>query len=444
MNLRRDAMRIFKAALAAADPEKALLTHVRRTGSTLIAGKKKYQLHATSRIYVVGAGKACGPMARAIETLLGSRISDSCVVVKDGHTVPLKRIQLVEASHPVPDSRGVAAAERIATLAAQARKQDLVICLISGGASALTPLPAWGLTLADKQNLTKQLLAAGANINEMNAVRKHFSQIKGGQLARLAAPAQVLTLILSDVIGDDLSTIGSGPTAPDPTTWSTVQEIFARFQIRAELPTARKETPKPGDPIFRRVQNLIIGSNAQSVEAASVAARQLGYRPLILSTAIDGETREIARMHAAIAKEVKLYNRPVREPACILSGGETTVAIRGQGLGGRNQEFALAAALQLQEHPGILAFSAGTDGTDGPTDAAGGFADSATAQRIAAAGLNPRAELDANNSYHALKAAGDLLITGPTKTNVMDIRMMLVATALKPRTRRRAPRVFNA
>jgi hydroxypyruvate reductase len=426
MNLRRDALQIAKAALRAADPERALLNTVRVEDGVLIAMRHRYRLSRIRNIFVAGAGKACAPMARAVEKLLGKRITDSCVVVKDGHTLPLRRIKLVEASHPVPDQRGVEGAARIAALASQSSEDDLFLCLISGGASALTPLPVEGFSLADKQSLTRQLLAAGANIHELNAVRKHLSRFKGGQLARLAAPASVLTLILSDVIGDDLSTIGSGPTAPDPTTWETVDEILRRYRIEMPHPVERTETPKPEEPLWSKVANVIVGSNALSIDAAVAEARGLGYRPLVLSTTIEGETREIARMHTAIAREVQRSGRPVKRPACILSGGETTVTIRGNGMGGRNQEFALAAAIDLERTQGIVAMSIGTDGTDGPTDAAGGLADGGTVDRAQKKGRTARSDLENNNSYQFLEAAGDLIKTGPTRTNVMDVRILLV------------------
>jgi hydroxypyruvate reductase len=440
MKLRNDAVKICRTALEAADPEKALLRHVRCEDGVLMAGGGKYHLDRIRNIIVVGAGKACAPMARALEKLLGKRITESCVVVKDGHKLPLKRVRLWEASHPVPDERGVAAARMIAALATVAGPQDLVICLISGGGSALMPLPVEGFTLAEKQELTRQMLAAGANIHQMNAVRKHLSRIKGGQLARLAAPAQVLTLILSDVIGDDLSTIGSGPTAPDPTTWEDVDAVLARFGLQLPHPVERVETPKPGDPLFERVRNVIIGSNALSIDAAAAKAKALGYQPLVLSTTIEGETRDVARMHVQIAREAQRAGRPVAPPACILSGGETTVTLRGNGKGGRNQEFALVAAMELVNVPGIVALSAGTDGTDGPTDAAGGVADSSTIWRAAAEGREARADLDNNDSYRFLEAAGDLLVTGPTRTNVMDIRILMVGAAEKGRAKKRNPR----
>ena len=408
MTKRSQARQIFQAALKAADPQVAVLAHLSADDPLLRRAR---------RIFLLGAGKASAPMARAVEKVCGRRIAAGCVVVKDGHTVPLRYTELRESGHPVPDERGVAAAQRIAALAAEATSEDLVICCISGGASALMPLPGPGITLAEKQDITRQLLAAGANIQEMNAVRKHLSAIKGGQLARLAAPAPVLTLILSDVIGDDLSTIGSGPTAPDPTPLADVEDIFRRYGVTHPLPTV--ETPKK----LSNVTNRIVGSNAQSIHAAAAKAEELGYQPLVLSTTIEGETRDVARMHVAIARECLRSGKPARPPVCILSGGETTVTLRGPGKGGRNQEFALAAALELRNEPKILVLSAGTDGTDGPTDAAGAFATSATARDLRAA----RAALDANDSYHFLAQTGDLLITGPTRTNVMDIRILLVS-----------------
>lgn len=407
MTKRTQARQIFNAALKAADPKAAVLAHLSADEPLLRRAK---------RIFLLGAGKASAPMAQAVEKICGRRIAAGCVVVKDGHTAPLRYAEIRESGHPVPDERGVAAAQRIAELAAEATAEDLVICCISGGASALMPLPAPGVTLAEKQAVTRQLLASGANIHEMNAVRKHLSAIKGGQLAQLAAPAPVLTLILSDVIGDDLSTIGSGPTAPDPSTLAAVAAIFARYGITHPLP--ERETPKK----LTNVTNRIVGSNAQSVRAAAAKAKELGYKPLILSTTIEGETRDVARMHVAIARECLRSGQPARPPVCILSGGETTVTLRGSGKGGRNQEFALAAALDLENEPRILVLSAGTDGTDGPTDAAGAFATSTTAKDFRAA----RAALDANDSYPFLQSTGDLLITGPTRTNVMDIRILLV------------------
>jgi hydroxypyruvate reductase len=421
--LRRDALAIFKAALAAADPAEAVARHMAR---------RKYE--GFRNIYVIGAGKAGAPMAQAAERALGRRLTAGLINVKDGHVAKLRRIELNECGHPVPDARGVAGAERIARIAAAAGREDLVLCLISGGGSALLPLPAAGITLEEKQATTRLLLACGATIHEMNAVRKHISRIKGGQLARLAAPARVEALLLSDVIADNLDVIGSGPTAPDASTFALVGAILDRYAIRDRVPVAVRErveagergeileTPKPGDPPFGRVRNTVVGSNRLALDAAQRKARALGYRTLVLSSTIEGETREIARMHAAIASEVVRAGRPVRAPACMITGGETTVTIRGEGMGGRNQEFVLAAALEIDGLDRVVVFSAGTDGTDGPTDAAGAIADGDTWRRKPDA----RAYLDRNDSYRYFEALGDLVITGPTNTNVMDVRLVLV------------------
>jgi glycerate 2-kinase len=416
--LRRDALAIFRAALAAADPADAVTRHL-----------KRLDLSRYRDIYVIGAGKAGASMAQASERVLGRRIAAGFVNVKDGHTAKLRRIQLHECGHPVPDARGVAGAERIAAIAESAERDDLVVCLISGGASALLPAPAPPITLEEKQTVTRLLLACGANIHEINAVRKHISRIKGGQLARLASPATVESLLLSDVIGDDLDVIGSGPTAPDASTFANAAAIFDKYGIADRVPAsirdriarAETETPKPGDPLFRRVRNTVVGSNRLALDAAARRAKDLGYRTLILSSEIEGETREIARMHAAIARELVHTGRPVKPPACIITGGETTVTLKGDGLGGRNQEFVLAAAVDIAGLSNVVVFSAGTDGSDGPTDAAGAIADGHTLTR------NPDARryLDANDSYRYFDVLGDLVKTGPTHTNVMDVRLIL-------------------
>jgi hydroxypyruvate reductase len=421
--LRRQAAAVFRAALRAADPHDAVKRYLERRDYT--------RFH---HIYVVGAGKAGASMARAAEQALGSLITGGVANVKYGHVAPLHRVELNECGHPGPDERGAAGAEFIAEIASIAGEGDLVLCLISGGASALLPLPAPPITLAEKQEVTRLLLASGADIHEMNAVRKHLSAIKGGQLARLAWPAKVEALLVSDVIGDNLDVIGSGPAAPDGSTFADAAAVLNRYGIRKKVPTAvRKriemgvagaieETPKPGDPLLARVRNTIIGGNRLALDAAAHHARQLGFHSLVLSSTIAGETREIARMHAAIAREVAERGRPVKAPACIITGGETTVTLRGSGLGGRNQEFALAAALDIAGIDDVVVLSAGTDGTDGPTDAAGAIADGDTLGRKPDA----RRYLEANDSYHYFEALGDLVKTGPTNTNVADVRIMLV------------------
>lgn len=424
LGLRRQALRIFRAGLKAAAPDRAVLRHVTLKGGTLIAGKQSYDLKSFRNIYVLGAGKASAQMARAIERLLGVRITGGEINVKDGHGVPLRRIKINECRHPVPDARGVAGARRIAKIAQRAGEADLIIFLLSGGASALLPLPAPGITLAEKQKATQLLLRSGASIHELNCVRKHISRIKGGQLARLAYPAALLTLILSDVIGDDLDVIGSGPTVPDRSTSDDARAILEKYQIPNKLHF--EETPKPGDKIFEKTNNVIAGSNALAVDAAAAEAQRLGFHTLVLSTFIEGEAREVARVHAAIAKEIRASRRPVPTPACVISGGETTVTVRGKGLGGRNQEFALAAALDIAGLNNTVILSAGTDGTDGPTDAAGASADGTTLARAQRLGLSAAAHLANNDSYHLFEATGDLIKTGPTGTNVADIQVTLV------------------
>ena len=421
---RKQALDIFQAALRAAGPAEAIARHVRVEDGHLSAGRKTYSLDHYRRIMVVGGGKATAAMAQAIEKLLGDRISGGLVNVKYGHTAKLRRIEINQCAHPVPDASGVAGAERIAAMAGDARKDDLVLCLISGGASSLLPLPVTGVTLLAKQTLTQRLLKAGANIHQMNAVRKHLSGIKGGRLAEIAYPATVLTLILSDVIGDDPSTIGSGPTAPDPTSVADAQAILDQFEIKTRLPL--QETPKPGDALFRRVQNLIVGSNRLAIDAAAAKASELGLTPLVLSSSIEGETRDIASMHAAIAREIVATGQPAKAPVCLISGGETTVTVRGQGKGGRNQEFVLAAALALNGLPHVTVLSGGTDGTDGPTEAAGAMADGLTLTRARVLDLAAAEYLANNDSYHFFELLGDLVITGPTNTNVMDLRLMIV------------------
>ncbi len=436
--LRRDALSIFRAGLKAADPVQAVLRYVAREGDTLKVAGRRYRLGNYDRILVLGAGKASAAMAKALERVLGRRISGGLVNVKYGHTAPLRRIELNECGHPVPDEAGVEGARRIAAMAAEAGERDLILCPISGGGSALMPLPAEPVTLDEKQETTRLLLACGATIHEINAVRKHISAIKGGQLSRLAWPAAVVALMLSDVIGDDLDVIASGPTAPDASTFADAIRILERYGILSRVPAAVRErlergargeipeTPKPGAPELARTQNVIVGSNRLAAEAALARARELGYRTLLLSTFVDGETREIARMHAAIAREIHASRRPVKPPACILSGGETTVTLKGRGLGGRNQEFVLAAALAIAGLPRTVALSAGTDGTDGPTDAAGAVADGRTVERARKMGLDAQARLDENDSYRFFEPLGDLVKTGPTNTNVMDLRVLLV------------------
>jgi len=423
---RHHALQIFRAALRAVDPHQAVLDHLSFDGRTLKAGRKRYRLSDFDSIQVIGAGKASAAMAQAIERLLGRRVSGGFINVPDGISTHLRRIELQPCGHPIPDQRGVDGAKRILEIARAAGPRGLIIALVSGGASAMLPTPAPPLTLEGKQELTKRLLASGATIHEMNTVRKHLSLIKGGQLAQAVFPATLLTLLISDVVGDNLEVIGSGPTVPDPSTIADAQRVLERYNVPLPDAVAMHETPKPGDPVFVRASELMIASNKQAVAAAAKQARELGYRPMVLSTTIEGETRDIASMHARIAREILESGRPVRRPACLLSGGETTVTVRGKGLGGRNQEFVLAAALALGSSGPVTILSAGTDGIDGPTDAAGAIADSSTLPRASELGLDPRQLLDNNDSYHFFEPLNALLKTGPTGSNVADLRVLLI------------------
>jgi hydroxypyruvate reductase len=436
--LRRDALAIFQAGLQSADPVEAVKRHVTQKNNTLDIQGQKYALSSFDGIFVAGAGKASAKMAQAIEELLGDRLTGGVVNVKYGHSAPLRKVKINEAGHPLPDEAGVNGAQEIVSLLGETGEKDLVLCLLSGGGSALLPYPAEGLTLKDKQQTTKVLLECGATIHEINAIRKHLSQVKGGRLARLASPSTLISLILSDVIGDDLDSIASGPTVPDRSTFNDCLRVLEKYGVREKVPSvvtgflqkgARGkvgETPKAHDPFFRKVQNVIIGSNSLAVQAAKKKADELGYDSIVLSSFIEGETQEVAKVHAAIAKEILSSGAPVRKPACVISGGETTVTIRGQGLGGRNQEFALAAATAIEGLDDVVVLSGGTDGTDGPTDAAGAIADGETVARAKKKGLDAGRFLRDNDSYHFFQPLGDLLMTGPTLTNVMDVRLVMV------------------
>ena len=373
VKLKKDALAIFKAGLAAVDPTASVTNALACSKDTIkiLDGKKvikSINIKNIKNIYIVGAGKATAPMAKAVEKILGSKVSGGIISVKQGHGLKLKKTKVLEAAHPVPDQAGENAAKKISTLLEEAGKDDLVFSLISGGGSALLPLPADGIKLSEKQTVTKMLLNCGATIHEINAVRKHLSRVKGGQLARLASPATVINLMLSDVVGDDMDTIASGPFVPDSSTFEEVTVILAKYKLMKKVPPAVRsllkkgligqipETPKSGEPEFENVTNLIVASNFISLAAAQEKAKSLGYKTLILSSCIEGETRDVAQVHAALAKEVLATGNPVKTPACIISGGETTVTIKGKGKGGRNQEFALAAAIEIDHLPGVAVF----------------------------------------------------------------------------------------
>jgi glycerate 2-kinase len=436
--MRQHAMEIFQAALRAVDPVEAILRYVKQTDDGLLIGERRFKFEDYDRILVAGTGKAGAPMAKALEDLLGDRISDGVIVVKEGHSLPLHHVRIHEAGHPVPDSRGIRGAEDVLSLVTAAGERDLVICLISGGGSALLVAPAEGVTLEDKQEVTRLLLACGADIHEINIVRKHLSRAKGGGLARLAYPATVVSLILSDVIGDDLNVIASGPAVPDTSTFADARGVLQKYDIWRKVPKSVQhrirqglagdieDTPKAGDAVFQRCYSELVGTNIQALIAASKQARQKGYQSLILSSSVEGEAREVVKMFAAFAKEVRNSANPLPAPACILCGGETTVTIQGQGKGGRNQEFALASAIIIDGMENIVVLSGGTDGTDGPTDAAGAIADGSTITRARANNLDPLDFLRRNDAYHFFQSLGDLIITGPTRTNVSDVYMVLI------------------
>ena len=424
--------------MEAADAAAAVGRHVSLHDGALEVDGRTYNLSTFDGVYVVGAGKVSARMAEPVEALLGDRLKGGVVNVRYGHALPLDIIQVNEAGHPVPDEAGVRGTGEIVALLRRTGERDLVLCLFSGGGSALLPYPAEGLTLRDKQETTRILLRCGAAIKETNALRKHLSQVKGGRLAKLAYPATAISLILSDVVGDDLDVIASGPTAPDNSTFADCLEILRKYDIQEKISKAvqtflqkgakgeLEETPKADDPIFRRTQNVIVGNNILAIRAAKEKAEQLGYRTLALSGSIEGESKEVAKAHAALTKDILRSGNPIERPACVVSGGETTVAVRGHGLGGRNQEFALAASLSIDGAEEVIVLGGATDGTDGPTDAAGAIVDGTTVSRAKMRGMDPRCYLENNDSFRFFEALGDLLITGPTYTNVMDLRLVLV------------------
>ncbi len=442
--LKAAALTIFRAGLAAVDPQAAVARCLTLANETLSVARPggaplRFDLRDYQRIVVVGGGKATALMSQAAEELLEDRITEGLIVVKYGHAAASRRVNVMEAGHPVPDEAGRDGAEAMVSLLESLGEEDLVLSLISGGGSALLPLPCAGITLAEKQELTTLLLRAGAAIGEINTVRKHVSGIKGGGLARAAYPATVINLMLSDVVGDHLDVIASGPTVPDASTFDEAQGILRahglwdrvagsiRDHLVAGAQGSVKETPKEGDPLFDRCTNLVIGSNIMALRACAEAARAAGYSPLVLSSTIEGETREIARMHGALGREIVSTGLPVKAPACMISGGETTVTLGAEGKGGRNQEFAVAAALEIAGLEGVAVMCCGTDGTDGPTDAAGAIAFGDTVARGRTAGLSARRALEEHDAYPFFEGVGDLIKTGPTGTNVMDVRLVLVS-----------------
>ena len=430
--------KVLQAALAAVEPGQAVRRFVSRDDDRLIVGDQAYRLADFRRVVVIGAGKASAPMAAAVEEVVGDRLPiEGSVTVRYGNSAPTRHVRIREGGHPVPDSACAEGTQAIVELMEDVDERDLVVCVISGGGSALLTLPDDDLSLEDLQRTTDALLRSGATINEFNVVRKHLDAVKGGGLARLAAPARLVTLMLSDVVGNPLDAIASGPTVADTSTWSDAAAVFDRYDLWDRVPAsvARRlragvagdlpDTPKPGDPLFERTQAVIVGSNLLACQAAASAASDAGFSTLVLTTYVEGEAREVSRVLAGLLREVDASGHPLQRPCCLIAGGETTVTIRGGGRGGRNQELALSAAFSLQGTRDVLLASIGTDGSDGPTDAAGAFVDGTTLDRARALGLDAARYLADNDSYTFFDRLGDLIRTGPTNTNVNDLYVLL-------------------
>jgi glycerate 2-kinase len=433
--------RILAAALQAVEPGAAVRRYLRHEQDTLWVGERAYSLADVARIHLVGFGKAAVPMGQAAVEVLGHHLQRGLLITKEGHTEPpagglSPRLTVLEAGHPIPDERSLHASRHMADFLASVGTNDLVLCLISGGGSALLTAPAPGVSLADLQALTGWLLASGASINEINTLRKHLEVFKGGGLARAAAPAGVAALALSDVIGDPLDVIASGPTVPDPTTYQDALDILARYGLRVKAPAAIleyllrgaqgaiPETPKPGEALFEHVHTLIVGSNRQAAQAALRQSEVEGFSGRLLTTSLQGEARQAGRFIAALGRELASGSEPVPLPACLVLGGETTVTLTGSGLGGRNQELALGAVADLAGLENILLVTLATDGGDGPTDAAGAVVSGDSLQRALTLGLNPQQSLAHNDAYHFFQALDDLLKPGPTQTNVNDLTLV--------------------
>ncbi|HPC39324.1 MAG TPA: glycerate kinase [Spirochaetota bacterium] len=442
--IRDDLKAIYTAAIAAVDPVAAVDAHLTRKDDALRLFNgghiyKEYRLGDYSRVLVVGAGKATAAMARAVETLLGDRVDTGLICVKYGYTDRLERIKIIEAAHPVPDSSGVDGAKKIVELLNSAGSDDLVISLISGGGSALLPLPPDPISLEDKRETTSLLLKCGASIHEVNTVRKHLSLVKGGNMAKAAGGATVINLMISDVVGDNMDVIASGPFVPDRSTFRDAWNVFEKYGLSEKVPPTVagriragcrgdiEENPGPDDPVFAKVTNLIVASNIIALQAARNEAVSRGYNSIILSSMIEGDTGDTAAWHARIAREILASSNPVPAPACVISGGETTVIVTGDGLGGRNMEYAMHAAVHIEGLERVTMASIGTDGSDGPTDAAGACADGGTLKEARERGMDIRHYIDTNDSYHFHERLGTLIRTGPTNTNTMDVRILLIS-----------------
>ncbi len=429
--------KLIGRGLEAVSASAAVRRAVNKRGQVLVVGARRYDLRRYDRVVAIGAGKASAPMAGALERILGARLHGGLVVTKYGHTASTRKILVEEAGHPIPDRAGQRAVARLRSLMAQLTRRDLLIVLLSGGASSLLPAPVRGITLSDKRKTTDRLLRCGATIREINTVRKHLSSLKGGRLVQ-STEATIATLILSDVLGDDLSAIASGPTAPDPTTFREAVAILRRYRVWRTIPPrvrahlmrgqrgAISETPKPGSSLFRRVSHHLIGSNRIALMAVTGAARDAGLKTMLKSAAITGEAREAGRRFGTLARLVVDTGDPVSRPCCIVAGGETTVTVVGTGKGGRAQEFAVAAAREIAGLEKVWIAAVGTDGTDGPTDVAGAVVDGRTLARATRLGVDLDRAMRQNDTYQALRRVRSHVVTGPTGTNVNDLYLLLV------------------
>jgi glycerate-2-kinase len=435
---RRLALQSFATALNSVNPKQIVKSKLLLKDSRLHVEKYSFDLKKFRNIYVVGGGKASGSMAEAMEEILGERIETGLVNVPRGSKHKTHIIKLHGASHPIPDDRGVEGTRRMLEIAERADKDDLLVCLISGGGSSLMPLPRDRISIVDKREITNALLKCGATINEINTVRKHISDFKGGWLAKKAYPATILNLVLSDVVGDPLDFIASGPTVPDSTFFSDAVNVLKKYRLWGKAPASiRKvlsdgekdliaETPKASNEIFKKVFNVIVGNNRLAALKTCESLKSEGLNTLLLTSTLEGEARQVGAMLVSIARETLMSGNPVSKPAGIVAGGETTVTVTGRGRGGRNQEIALAAAQKLEKIDGVVVASISTDGIDGPTDAAGAIADGKTLARATASRLNSEKYLAENDSYHFFSKLGDLISTGPTGTNVNDISVAVI------------------
>ncbi|MGC9325089.1 MAG: glycerate kinase type-2 family protein [Desulfomonilia bacterium] len=446
MNLAKDLEEIFLTALERVDPYKMIVENISIRGNSLVIQEEgkiaEEDLGHYSRIIVLGIGKASAKMGMAMEDIFGDKISEGMVITKYGHGENLSRIHVTEAAHPIPDKNSVGGAQILYQIASEANENTLIINLVSGGGSALFTLPQKGISLEDIQSLTRILLESGADIKEINCLRKHISQVKGGHFARISYPARMINIILSDVVGDRLDTIASGITVPDDTTFAQAQSILKKYRIEEKIPPSISDlisrgiagsvadTPKQGDPVFSKVSNILLGNNLAACRAARSHAQGLGYNPYILTSSLTGEAREIARFFTALARDVDQEMCDFTKPALLIAGGETTVTIRGTGKGGRNQEMVLAFLIDMLENypscENIAFLSGGTDGNDGPTDAAGAYMTADLVYKVEDLGLSVQEFLDNNDSYHLFEKTGNLLMTGPTNTNVCDIQLLAV------------------